>query len=427
MYRDLSDTQLAELKATLDKEYTGYQEQKLSLNMARGKPGADQLDLSMPMLTAVTEMEDCLADDGTDCRNYGVVDGLPEAKALMATMLDDDPANVIVFGNSSLSIMHDTIARCHMFGTLGHTPWGKLPQVKWLCPSPGYDRHFGLTEHFGYELITVPMTPDGPDMNVVEELVANDPTIKGIWCVPKYSNPGGEVYSDETVERLASMKTAAEDFRIFWDNAYCVHYLYAEEDMQDTLKDVGEACVAAGNPDRYFKFASTSKVTFPGAGLSGFAASPANVAETKAAMSVGTIGHDKLNQLRHVKFLKDADGIAAHMQKHAKILRPKFQLVQNALKDGLSEVGECSWSEPRGGYFISFMGAPGTAKRTVELAKAAGVTMTGAGATYPYKKDPEDRNIRIAPTLPPLHELQQAMEVFVCCNKLATVEMLLAK
>ena len=427
MYRELSSTQLAELKQALQTEYEGYQAQKLNLNMARGKPAADQLDLSMDMLSAVTDFDNCLAEDGTDCRNYGIVDGLPEAKALMATMLDDQPENVIVFGNSSLTIMHDILARIYMFGTQGATPWSKLDTVKWLCPSPGYDRHFGLTEHFGFELITVPMTKDGPDMDVVEKLVAEDASIKGIWCVPKYSNPGGEVYSDEVVDRLASMKTAAVDFRIFWDNAYCVHYLYDQPEMQDNLKDIGEACRAAGNPDRYLKFASTSKVTFPGAGLSGFAASPANVAETKSCMSVGTIGHDKLNQLRHVKFLKDAQGIADHMMKHAAILRPKFDLVLNALESGLAEVGECTWSKPRGGYFISFTGAPNTAKRTVQLAKEAGVTMTGAGATFPYKKDPQDSNIRIAPTLPPVDELEMAMKVFVCCNKLATVESLLAE
>ena len=302
----------------------------------------------------------------------------------MASMLDDDPENVIVFGNSSLNIMYDTVMRCWVFGTLGATPWSQLEEVKFLCPVPGYDRHFGVTEAFGIKMIPVPMNEDGPDMDVVKELVANDASVKGIWCVPKYSNPGGVTYSDEVVRELASMPTAADDFRIFWDNAYTVHHLYDDVADQDQLLDIADACVEAGNPNRYFKFGSTSKVTLPGAGISAMAASPENIADIKARMGVQTIGHDKINQLRHVKFLKDADGIAEHMAKHAAIIRPKFELVLETLSNGLEGTGCGSWSNPRGGYFISFDAPEGTAKRIVSLAKDAGVTMTGAGATYPY-------------------------------------------
>ena len=424
-YADLSAAELDTLRAQLEEEYAGYKAKGLKLNMARGKPAAAQLDLSMPMLDILSSDADYKSADGTDCRNYGVVDGLPEAKEFMASMLDDEAENVIVFGNASLNIMYDAVARCWMFGTLGSTPWGRLDTVKWICPVPGYDRHFGATEAFGIEMITVPMLADGPDMDEVERLVAEDESVKGIWCVPKYSNPGGVTYSDEVVERLANMECAADDFRIFWDNAYCVHHLYDDVADQDHLMDIGEACIEAGNPDRYFKFASTSKVTFPGAGIAAMAASPENVADIKKRMGVQTIGHDKLNQLRHVRFLRDAEGLARHMAKHAAIVRPKFELVCEKLEAGLAETGCGSWSNPRGGYFVSFDAPAGTAKRIVGLAKEAGVVMTGAGATYPYKNDPADSNIRIAPTLPPLEELEAAMDVFVCCVKLAAVEDLL--
>ena len=424
-YAEMGTEELETLKHGLEREYAEIQAKGLSLNMARGKPGSDQLDLSMPLLTAVTTAEDCRAEDGTDCRNYGVLDGLPEAKRFMAAMLDDEPENVIVGGNSSLSLMYEAVARCWNFGTLGSEPWCRLEQVKWLCPVPGYDRHFGVTEAFGIQMIPVPMTEEGPDMDEVERLVRDDASVKGIWCVPKYANPNGVTYSDEVVRRLASMPCAAEDFRIFWDNAYCVHHLYDDVAEQDQLLDIGAACREAGNPHRPFKFASTSKVTHPGAGISALAASPENVAEIKKRLGVGTIGYDKINQLRHVRFLKDAEGLAAHMSKHAAILRPKFELVLTKLDEGLSEVGGCSWSHPRGGYFVSFDAHEGTAKRIVQLAKEAGVTMTGAGATWPYKHDPHDSNIRIAPTLPPLDELDAAMDVFVCCAKLAYTEKLL--
>ena len=425
-YAEMGRDELTVLKDELEREYGEIKAKGLSLNMARGKPGADQLDLSMPMLTAVTTAEDCRAEDGTDCRNYGVLDGLPEAKRFMAAMVEEEPENIIIGGNSSLTLMYDAVARCLDFGTLGSKPWCQYENIKWLCPVPGYDRHFGITEAFGIEMIPVPMTAEGPDMDEVERLVANDASVKGIWCVPKYSNPGGVTYSDEVVERLASMTCAADDFRIFWDNAYCVHHLYDDAANQDQLKDIGAACRAAGNPNRYFKFASTSKVTHPGAGISAIAASADNIAEIKKRMGVGTIGYDKLNQLRHVKFLRDAEGLTAHMAKHAAILRPKFELVVSKLDEGLAKVGGCSWSHPRGGYFVSFDAPEGTAKRIVGLAKEAGVTMTGAGATWPYKNDPRDSNIRIAPTLPPLDELDAAMDVFVCCVKLACVEQLLA-
>lgn len=424
-YAEWETNDLKALKAQLDEEYATIKAKGLSLNMARGKPGADQLDLSMPLLTTVTTVEDCKAEDGTDCRNYGVLDGLPEAKRFMAAMLDDEPDNIIVGGNSSLTLMYEALARCLDFGTQGSAPWCQYETVKWLCPSPGYDRHFGITEAFGIEMIAVPMTEDGPDMDIVERLVADDDTIKGIWCVPKYSNPGGTTYSDDTVRRLAGMTCAADDFRIFWDNAYCVHHLYDDASKQDQLLDIAAACREAGNPHRPFKFGSTSKVTHPGAGISAIAASPENITEIKKRMSVGTIGYDKINQLRHVRFLHDAEGLAAHMSKHADILRPKFELVVSKLTDGLTDVGSCSWSAPRGGYFVSFNAPEGTAKRIVGLAKEAGVTMTGAGATWPYKQDPQDSNIRIAPTLPPLNELEAAMDVFVCCVKLATAEKLL--
>lgn len=424
-YEEMTRDELLTLKDALQKEYDEYCALDLSLNMARGKPAKDQLDLSMPMLDIISSTTKCVDEAGTDLRNYGILDGIEEAKVLMASMLDDDPENVIVFGNSSLNIMYDTIMRCWVFGTLGATPWSQLEEVKFLCPVPGYDRHFGVTEAFGIKMIPVPMNEDGPDMDVVKELVANDASVKGIWCVPKYSNPGGVTYSDEVVRELASMPTAADDFRIFWDNAYTVHHLYDDVADQDQLLDIADVCVEAGNPNRYFKFGSTSKVTLPGAGISAMAASPENIADIKARMGVQTIGHDKINQLRHVKFLKDADGIAEHMAKHAAIIRPKFELVLETLSNGLEGTGCGSWSNPRGGYFISFDAPEGTAKRIVSLAKDAGVTMTGAGATYPYKNDPADSNIRIAPTLPPLEELDQAMKVFVTCVKLAAVEKLL--
>lgn len=425
-YEALAPQEMEAELARLRAEYEAIKAQGLKLNMARGKPSAAQLDLSLPMLDLLTSQSDYHSEDGTDCRNYGVIDGIPEAKCMMADLLDDVPENVIVLGNASLTAMYDTLARCLTFGTGGFAPWSEEAQVKWLCPVPGYDRHFSVCEALGIEMIPVPMNSDGPDMDQVEALVAEDPTIKGIWCVPKYSNPNGVVYSNETVKRLASMACAAPDFRIIWDNAYAVHHLFDDPQEQGSLLDIAEACQEAGTPDRYFKFASTSKITFPGAGIAAVASSPANIAETKKQLNAQIIGHDKINQLRHARFLKDGEGIAAHMRKHAALLRPKFALVQEKLHSGLDEAAIASWSDPQGGYFVSFDGLPGTATRTVSLAKEAGATMTGAGATWPYGNDPRDSNIRIAPTLPPLEELDHALDVFICCAKIAALESLLA-
>ncbi|MBE6463960.1 MAG: aminotransferase class I/II-fold pyridoxal phosphate-dependent enzyme [Eggerthellaceae bacterium] len=425
-YAEMTTEELLEAKRALLAQYEAYKAKDLKLNMARGKPSSAQLDLSLPLLNAITSASDLHAADGTDLRNYGVLDGIPEAKKLMASMLDDDPENVIVFGNASLPIMYDTLARCIDFGTCGSTPWHTYDSLIWICPVPGYDRHFAITETFGITMIPVCMDENGPDMDEVERIAASDERVKGIWCVPKYSNPGGVTYSDEVVRRLASMKTAAKDFRIFWDNAYCVHHLYDEADKQDQLLDIGKACIEAGNPNRYFKFASTSKITFPGAGIAAMAASPENIAEAKKRIGIQTIGYDKINQMRHVLFLKDAQGIAAHMSQHAAIIRPKFELVCSKLEEGLKDAGVGSWTNPNGGYFVSFDAPSGTAKRIVSLAKEAGVVMTGAGATWPHGEDPYDSNIRIAPTLPPLEELDVAMDVFVCCVKLASIEKMLA-
>lgn len=420
-FAHLNSEEAATTMRQLRDEYSGYCEKGLKLNMARGKPSSEQLDLSLPMLDVLSSSSDLYAQDGTDCRNYGVQTGLPEARSLMSAFLDDEPDNVIVFGNSSLNIMYDTIARCWMHGTLGARAWGSLPCVKWLCPIPGYDRHFAITESFGIEMINVAMNDAGPDMDVVEALVDADDSIKGIWCVPKYSNPTGATYSDETVRRLASMHCAADDFRIFWDNAYSVHHLYNDASKQDQLLDIAGACKEAGNPNRYYKFASTSKVTFPGAGISAMAASPENIAETKKRMNAQTIGYDKLNQLRHARYLKDAEGLARHMAAHAEIIRPKFELVERMLNDSMQGTG-CTWTNPHGGYFMCFQGPAGTAQRIVSLAAGAGVVLTAAGAPFPYGKDPNDAVIRIAPTLPPLEELRQAIDVFICCAKLACLE-----
>ena len=423
-----ADMNANELKKALHELQTRYAEFKaldLKLNMARGKPSDDQIKLSLPMLDVLNSESECVSENGVDCRNYGVLDGIPEAKRLMAGILDDQPENVIVFGSSSLTVMYDAVTRCTLFGTLGSAPWFKAEDRKWLCPVPGYDRHFAITEELGFEMIPIPMDENGPDVDMVEKLVANDASVKGIWCVPKYSNPGGISYSDEVVKRLASMECAADDFRIFWDNAYSVHHLYDEADQQDELLDIAVACNEAGNPNRYFKFGSTSKVTIPGAGVSAMAASAENIADIKKHLSAQAIGYDKLNQLRHARFLPNEDAVAAHMSKHAAIIRPKFELVLEKLECGLEDCGIASWNKPRGGYFVSFEGYEGTAKRTVALAKEAGVIMTGAGATWPLGRDPYDSNIRIAPTLPPLSELETAMDVFVCCAKIATIEKML--
>ena len=424
-YESMNRTQLLACKVQLEDELAHYKARDLKLNMARGKPSCLQLDLSVPMLTMLDTPESCFAEDGTDCRNYGNLEGIYEARRLMAVLLDDDPENVIVGGNSSLTLMYNSVARYIEFGARGSKPWGKYKSLKWICPVPGYDRHFAITKSFGFENIPVPMNDDGPDMDEVERIAASDDRVKGIWCVPKYSNPGGVTYSDEVVERLGHLKCAAHDFRIFWDNAYSVHHLYDDPSEQDHLTDIAAACRASGNPNRYVKFASTSKVTLSGAGIAAMASSPDNVAEFEERMSIATIGGDKINQLRHARFLKDADGIAAHMAKHAAILRPKFELVQRKLEENLAEVENCSWSKPRGGYFVSFNAPEGTAKHAIRLAKQVGVVMTDAGSTWPDGIDPYDSNIRIAPTLPPLEELEVALDVFCCCVKIAYISKLI--
>lgn len=423
-YADMTTEELAAKRDELMREYEAIKAKGLALNMARGKPSSAQLDLSMPMLASVTTYEDCLAEDGTDCRNYGVLDGIPEAKRLMASMLDDDADHVIVFGSSSLNIMYDTMARCWSFGTLGHTPWSKLDEVKWLCPCPGYDRHFGVTEAFGITMTPVTMTADGPDMDEVERLVANDASVKGIWCVPKYSNPGGVTYSDEVVRRLAAMPCAAEDFRIFWDNAYCVHDLYPNAPA--VLPDILSACANAGHPDMVYEFCSTSKVSFPGAGISGVAASSANLIDLRKVWKFATIGPDKLNQLRQARFFRNESGIEAHMARHARLLRPKFEQVISIFREELDGSGIASWTEPRGGYFLSFDTMPGCAARTVELCRRAGVKFTPAGSTWPYGRDPQDSNIRIAPSFASAEEIEPAARLFTICVRLATLEKLAA-
>lgn len=422
-YQELSREELLSLKAELDKKYREAQAKNLRLDMSRGKPSAEQLDLSMEMMDVLNSSADLKDSEGVDCRNYGVLDGVKEAKELLGQMSEVSPDKMIIYGNSSLNVMYDTVARAVTHGIMGHTPWGKLDKVKFLCPVPGYDRHFSITEYFGIEMINVPMTDQGPDMDLVEELVSSDPAVKGIWCVPKYSNPQGITYSDETVRRFAALKPAAEDFRIFWDNAYCVHHLY--EDQQDFLLEILDECEKAGNPDIVYKFCSTSKISFPGSGVACIATSPNNLKDIKKQLMIQTIGHDKVNQLRHVRFFKDIDGIHAHMRKHADIMRPKFEAVLDTLERELSGLGIGSWIRPRGGYFISFDAMEGCAKAVVAKCREAGVVMTGAGATYPYGKDPKDSNIRIAPSFPTKEELAVAADLFVLCVKLASVEKLL--
>ena len=422
-YKDLSKEELLELKSGLEAQFEEVKAKGLKLDMSRGKPSADQLNLSMGMMDTLTSGVDLTCEDGVDCRNYGGLDGIDEAKQLLADMMEVPKDNVIIFGNSSLNVMYDTVARAMTHGIMGSTPWCKLDKVKFLCPVPGYDRHFAITEHFGIEMINVPMTSTGPDMDMVEKLVSSDPAIKGIWCVPKYSNPQGITYSDETVFRFANLKPAAEDFRIFWDNAYCVHHLY--EDKQDYLIEILMECKKAGNPDMVYKFSSTSKISFPGSGIAAMAASDANLEDIRSTMRVQTIGHDKVNQLRHVRYFKDAEGMKAHMMKHAAILRPKFEAVFHVLESELNGLGIGSWTEPKGGYFISFDALEGCAKKIVEKCKEAGVVLTGAGATYPYKKDPKDSNIRLAPSFPTPEELAMATDLFVLCVKIVSVEKLL--
>ena len=425
MYADMTREQLTALKVDLEDEMAGYKARNLKLNMARGKPAADQLDLSTPMLTILDTAASCFSEDGTDCRNYGNLEGIEEARRIMAVLLDDEVENVIVGGNSSLTLMYSAIGRFYDFGARGSKPWHRYNKIRWICPVPGYDRHFAITESFGFENVPVRLNEDGPDMDEVERIASSDASVKGIWCVPKYSNPSGISYSDEVVHRLGHLRCAAHDFRIFWDNAYSVHHLFDDVEDQDQLRDIAVECKASGNPNRYVKFASTSKVTCAGAGIAALASSPDNVAEIKERMGISTIGGDKINQLRHARFLPDAEAVAAHMRKHAAILRPKFALVEQKLSEGLSDVGGCSWTHPRGGYFVLFNAPEGTAKRIVQLALQNGVVLTEAGATWPGGNDPYDSDIRIAPSLPPLEELDAALDVFIACVKIAYAELLL--
>ena len=422
-YKDLSKEELLTLQKQLNKEYEEAKAKGLKLDMSRGKPAASQLDMEMDFMNVLNADSILKTEAGVDCRNYGIMDGIPEARKLIGDVLGVSADNIIVFGNASLNIMYDTVARSEIFGVMGETPWCKLDKVKFLCPVPGYDRHFAITEQFGIEMINVPMTEDGPDMDMVEELVNTDPAVKGIWCVPKYSNPQGYTYSDETVKRFAALKPAAKDFRIYWDNAYVIHDLY--EEKKDTLLDIISECEKAGNPDMVYEFCSTSKVTFPGSGIAALAASKANLDFIKKFMTIQTIGYDKVNQLRHVRYFKDAEGMKAHMMKHAAIMRPKFEAVFHVLESELNGLGIGSWTEPKGGYFISFDALEGCAKRIVEKCKEAGVVLTGAGATYPYKKDPKDSNIRLAPSFPTPEELAMATDLFVLCVKIVSVEKLL--
>ena len=424
-YKEMSKDELLTLKAALQEKYEEEQSKGLSLNMARGKPGFSQLALSMKMLDEINSSSDMRTLLGNDTRNYGDLDGIGECRQLMADMMETKKENIVVYGNSSLNIMYDTVSRSMTHGVNGSTPWCKLDKVKFLCPVPGYDRHFKITEFFGIEMINIPLLDDGPDMDLVEQYVNTDPAVKGIWCVPKYANPTGISYSDNVVKRFAALKPAAEDFRIFWDNAYCIHHLYMDKKVH--ILNIIDECEKAGNPDMVYMFGSTSKITFPGSGVSAIATSPKNVEFIKKQLTVQTIGHDKINQLRHTRFFKNIDGMKAHMDKHAEILRPKFEAVINEFDRELSGLEIGTWTRPVGGYFISFDALAGCAKAIVAKCKEAGVVLTGAGATFPYGKDPKDSNIRIAPSFPEPEELEAAARIFVLCVKLVSIDKYLSE
>lgn len=420
-YKQMSKEELISLKNQLLKTYDEFKGMGLSLDMSRGKPGADQLSLSADMLNIISSSEDCKAENGFDCRNYGVLDGIPECKKMFAELLSVEPENIIVGGSSSLNLMYDYLNQCMFLGVAGCEPWNKQGKVKFICNVPGYDRHFAITEFFGIEMISVEMKNDGPDVEKIAELV-RDPMVKGMFCVPKYSNPNGVTYSDEKVKALASLKPAAKDFRVIWDNAYVIHEL---TDKPDELLNIFDACKEYGTEDYFVEFTSTSKISFPGAGVSAIAASKNNVADIKKRLNFQTISYDKLNQLRHVKYFKNVDGIRKHMSRHAEIIAPKFNLVLEMLEKEIAPCGIGEWVNAKGGYFISYNTTVGSAKRIGELCKAAGLVLTTVGATYPYGIDPQDKNIRIAPTYPSLKDLEKAMEIFCLCAKIAALEALI--
>lgn len=416
----------AELKAEREKVeaiYKALQDQKLTLNMARGKPGKEQLDLVSDILDVLKSDSDFICD-GIDVRNYGNLEGLPSCQKLFADVLGVKPENIFIGGSASLQLMYDTIAKAYTHGRVNsEKPWAKLDVVKWLCPAPGYDRHFGVSESFGMQMIPVPMTAEGPDMDVVEELV-KDPDVRGMWCVPKYSNPDGIIYSEETIRRIASLKPAAKDFLLMWDNAYCIHEFFGDF---VPFPDILSECAKYGNEDMVFEFASTSKITFPGAGISVFACSENNMRYMKKLLDKQIISYDKVNQLRHIRYFKDKDGLLALMKKHAGVLGPKFRCVLDALEKEIAPLDIAEWQRPNGGYFVSVNTMPGIASATWKLCKEAGLTMTNAGATFPYGKDPKDSNLRVAPSLPPIAQLQKAMEIFCTSLRLAALNKLLAE
>lgn len=425
IYEQMTEQELKKEHEHLLEVYADFKAQDLRLDISRGKPSVEQLDISMPMMDVLSSDVDYLSESGMDTRNYGTLTGLTECKRLMADVMETRPENVIIFCDSSLNIMFDVVSKAYTHGIMGSTPWCRLDKVRFLCPVPGYDRHFAITEYFGIEMINIPMDENGPDMDLVEKYVSEDPAVKGIWCVPKYSNPTGCVYSDEVVNRFARLQPAAEDFRIYWDNAYNVHHL--DMNHPRIIPELLELAERAGHPDMVYKFGSFSKISFPGSSIAALATSKANIADVTSQMKVQTIGHNKINQLKHVRYFKNAQGVLAHMAKHAVILKPKFDLVEKILKRDLGETGIAVWSHPEGGYFVSFDTRPGCAKRVLQMMKDAGVTMTEAGATYPYHRDPNDSNIRIAPTYVSIHELKEALRIFTTVVRLVTLEQYLGE